>query len=107
MNTTRSSIPVAEVPAYTELQREIHDALRAQHPEWILPNGDCPTCDSYDARFAELLIALLATERALAHHREPSRSPAGHLDDPGSFSMPAGYTEPRNIVFAEVASAIR
>jgi hypothetical protein len=45
----------------------MHDALRAQHPDWILPNGDCPTCDSYDARLTELLIVSLATERALAH----------------------------------------
>src|SRR4029077_14372385 len=66
MNTTHSS-SLAEVPAYTQLQREMHDALRAQHPDWILPNGDCPTCDAYDARFGELLIVSLATERALAH----------------------------------------
>jgi hypothetical protein len=56
MNTTASSTLVAEVPAYAQLQREMHDALRAQHPDWILPNGDCPTCESYDARFAELLM---------------------------------------------------
>ena len=56
MNATHSSSLAAEVPAYAQLQREIHDALLAQHPDWILPNGDCPTCDSYDARFAELLM---------------------------------------------------
>src|ERR1700731_2858863 len=60
-NTTHPSRPAAEVPAYAELQREMHNALRAQHPDWILPNGDCPTCDSYDARFAELLIQTLPT----------------------------------------------
>jgi hypothetical protein len=49
---------------YAQLQREMHDALLAQHPEWILPNGDCPTCDSYDARFAELLTQTL--QRGLA-----------------------------------------
>jgi hypothetical protein len=38
-----------------QLQQEIHDALRVQHPEWIEPNGDCPTCESYESRFAELL----------------------------------------------------
>lgn len=48
-----------EVPDYAQLQHEIHDALRAQHPEWILPNGDSPTLDSYDARFAKLLMQLL------------------------------------------------
>ena len=59
MNMTHSSTLAAEVPAYAQLQRVMHDALLAQHPDWILPNGDCPTCDSYDARFAELLIQTL------------------------------------------------
>jgi hypothetical protein len=61
MNTTHSSSLAAEVPAYAQLQREMHDALLAQHPDWILPNGECPTCDSYDARFAELLMQLPPT----------------------------------------------
>jgi hypothetical protein len=26
-----------------------------QHPEWIEPTGDCPTCESYESRLAELL----------------------------------------------------
>lgn len=43
---------------YAELQREIHVALRAQHPEWIQPNGESPTCDFYDSRLAELLRTL-------------------------------------------------
>jgi hypothetical protein len=38
-----------------QLQREIHDALRVQHPDWIEPNGNCPTCESYESRLAELL----------------------------------------------------
>ena len=61
MNTTRSFNLPAEVPAYAQSQREIHDALLAQHPDWVLPNGDCPTCDSYDARFAKLLMQLQPT----------------------------------------------
>ena len=57
-----------EIPAYAQLQREMHNALLAQHPEWILPNGDCPTCDSYDARFAELLFQSLPSQpRGLNH----------------------------------------
>jgi hypothetical protein len=40
---------------YLQLQRDIHDALRAQHPEWIQSNGDCPIGDWYDERFSELL----------------------------------------------------
>ena len=44
-----------EIHSYTELQQRIHEDLRIQHPEWVKPNGDCPTCDSYEARLAELL----------------------------------------------------
>jgi hypothetical protein len=44
-----------EIRSYTQLQRQIHDALRAEHPEWVDANGDCPTCESYEARLAELL----------------------------------------------------
>jgi hypothetical protein len=50
--------PADEVPGYTRLQRQIHHALRAQHPEWVQPNGDSPICDSYESRFAELLRTL-------------------------------------------------
>ena len=92
VNTTHSSILATGAPVYVQLQREMHDALRAQHPEWIAPNGDCPTCDSYEARLAELLSISLATEHA--HCR-------------GNSGMPAAYAEARNMVFPEVASAIR
>ena len=44
-----------EIHSYTKLQRQIHEDLRIQHPEWVEPNGDCPTCDSYEARLGELL----------------------------------------------------
>ena len=44
-----------EIRSYSELQQQIHDALRVQHPEWVEPNGDCPTCESYESRLAELL----------------------------------------------------
>jgi hypothetical protein len=109
MNTIHSSSLAAEVPAYAQLQREMHDALRAQHPDWILPNGDCPTCDSYESRLAELLTVSLATERAYEHNkasnilRGPWPLPARDLDDAGNFSMPAEYAQARNIVFPEVA----
>jgi hypothetical protein len=49
--------------SYVQLQREIHDALREQHPEWIEANGDCPTCESYESRFAELLELFQLHER--------------------------------------------
>ena len=44
-----------EIRTYAELQRQIHYALREQHPEWVEPDGDSPTCESYERRFAELL----------------------------------------------------
>jgi hypothetical protein len=44
-----------EIHPYSELQQQIHKDLRIQHPDWVEPNGDCPTCDSYELRLAELL----------------------------------------------------
>jgi len=44
-----------QIHTHTELQKQIHDDLRIQHPEWVEPNGECPTCDSYEARLMELL----------------------------------------------------
>ena len=44
-----------EIHSYSELQRQIHEDLRIQHPDWVEPSGDCPTCDSYEVRLAELL----------------------------------------------------
>jgi hypothetical protein len=55
VNMTTSALPAAQAPVYAVLQREIHYALRAQHPEWVQPNGESPTCDSYESRLAELL----------------------------------------------------
>jgi hypothetical protein len=43
------------IHSYSELRQQIHKELRVQHPEWVEPNGDCPTCDSYESRLAELL----------------------------------------------------
>ena len=44
-----------QIHSYSELQQQIHEDLRIQHPDWVEPNGDCPTCDSYESRLAELL----------------------------------------------------
>ena len=66
MITTHSSILVPEVPGYTELQREVHDALRAQHPEWIEADGKSPTCNYYESLFAALLVSHRA--HAPAHY---------------------------------------
>ena len=76
----------AEVRRYAKLQRLIHDALRAQHPEWVRPNGDSPICDAYESRFEELLRLSLQFER-------------------WSALMPARYVEARNIVFHRHPSA--
>jgi hypothetical protein len=52
-------IPMShKIDTYNELKQQIHEDLRAQHPEWIEPDGDCPTCDSYESRLAQLLDRL-------------------------------------------------
>ena len=47
-----------QIHTYTELEQQIHEDLRAQHPEWIEPTGECPTCDEHEAHLRELLDAL-------------------------------------------------
>jgi len=44
-----------QIRTYADLQKQLHRDLMAQHPEWIEANGDCPTCESYDRRLAELI----------------------------------------------------
>jgi len=46
-----------QVDTYARLVRQIRNDLRFQHPEWIQPNGQCPMCDSYEARLIELVDA--------------------------------------------------
>jgi hypothetical protein len=61
-----------QIHTYTELRQQIHDDLRIQHPEWVQPNGECPTCDSYEARLIELLETLTRrgrNESIAAPHR--------------------------------------
>ena len=55
MKTDTLSKAMEEIRSYMQLQRQIHEALRVEHPEWVKSNGDCPTCDSYESRLAELL----------------------------------------------------
>ena len=105
MNTTRSSILVPEVPGYTELQREMHDALRAQHPEWIEADGKSPTCDYYESRFAALLVSHRVHARAHYDHLL-NITETERLSATAKSSIPVGHAEPRNIVFPEVASAV-
>ena len=66
MNATSLPTLAVEAPAYVELQRTMHDALLQQHPEWIERDGNCPKCDDYDRRFAQLLGLSPAFARAHA-----------------------------------------
>ena len=51
------------IRSYADLQEQLHRDLMAQHPEWIDANGDCPTCDSYDRRLAELITGFQSLAR--------------------------------------------
>jgi hypothetical protein len=58
-NVLTSPIPMShQIHTYTELQQQIHDDLRIQHPEWVKPNGESPACDSYEARLTKMLDTL-------------------------------------------------
>ena len=46
------------IHTYTELQQQIHDDLRIQHPDWVQSNGESLRCDSYDACLTEMLDTL-------------------------------------------------
>jgi len=46
------------IHTYTELQQQIHDDLRIQHPEWVKPNGESPMCDSYETCLTKMLDTL-------------------------------------------------
>ena len=63
---SKSASSPGEIRSYVQLQRQIHDALREQHPEWIEQNGDSPICESYESRFAELLELFQLNERQSA-----------------------------------------
>ena len=59
VSRTKSMALPHQIHTYTELRQQIHDDLRIQHPEWVEPNGESPMCDSYEARFIEVLNALM------------------------------------------------
>jgi hypothetical protein len=63
MNATSLPTLALEAPAYVALQREMHNALLMQNPEWFERDGNCPKCNDYDRRFAELLSLSLAFNR--------------------------------------------
>ena len=78
-----------EVCTYADLQRQMHDALRAQHPEWIQPDGDSPICDDYESRFAELLN--LFSERTDHWKSQRSKRLARHIGSAGLL-VNGGYS---------------
>jgi hypothetical protein len=51
-----------QIHTYKELEQQIHQDLRIQHPEWIQPNGKCPKCDEHEACLKEVLEALARQE---------------------------------------------
>jgi hypothetical protein len=56
---------------YIELKQQIGDDLRPQHPEWVEPTGDCPTCESYLSQLSQLLDRVANTIlRRKAHSKK-------------------------------------
>ena len=55
MKANPSALVRGQVQGYVQLQRQIHEALLKEHPEWIEANGECPMCEIYESRLAELL----------------------------------------------------
>jgi hypothetical protein len=72
-NVLRSPIPMShQIHTYPELQQQIHDDLRIQHPEWVKPNGESPACDSYEARLTKMIDTLTlrgSNESIIPPHR--------------------------------------
>jgi hypothetical protein len=64
--------PIPSVRTYGELQRQLLKDLLAQHPEWIDAEGNCPTCDEYERRFAQLISIF----------KSQSKTTSGQKDDP-------------------------
>jgi len=44
-----------EIEPYVQLQRQMHEALLKEHPEWVQANGECPTCETYESCLEGLL----------------------------------------------------
>ena len=55
---TKPMVLPHQIHTYTELQQQIHEDLRIQHPEWVQSNGESPMCDAYEVRLTELLDTL-------------------------------------------------
>ena len=53
---------VHKIATYADLLQQIRNDLLLQHPEWILPNGESPMCDFYEARLIKSLPTSTPTE---------------------------------------------
>lgn len=60
------------VRTYPELQRQLHKDLLAQHPEWIETDGNCPTCDDYERRLAQL-ISIFKSQSKITSGKKATR----------------------------------
>lgn len=49
---------ISHIQTFAQLRREVRQALREQHPEWLDADGNSFMLSVYDARFAELLANL-------------------------------------------------
>jgi hypothetical protein len=67
------------VNTYADLVQQVRNDLRLQHPEWIQPNGQCPMCDSYEARLIRLLDASMPAA---------GTPTTGHRDDHVLYTSP-------------------
>jgi hypothetical protein len=64
--------PIPSVRTYRELQRQLHKDLPAQHPEWIDADGNCPACNDYERRLAQL-ISIFKSQAKLRRVKKPAR----------------------------------
>jgi hypothetical protein len=80
MKTNTSPVLPGEVQEYVHLLRQIHDALRKEHPEWVEPNGESPMCDFYEARLTEQLETFARKGSNARKGDFPSQLPRLRLD---------------------------
>jgi hypothetical protein len=65
--------PLPSVRTYGELQRKLHKDLLAQHPEWIDADGNCPTCNDYERRLAQLISVFKSQSKITSGQKANSR----------------------------------
>ena len=60
-----------QIRTYAELRQQIHDDLRAQHPDWVHSDCESPICDSYEARLMQVLdsVTRVSKEVIVDPHR--------------------------------------